>query len=123
MTESQVTEDVSDAGRWRRSAADPVGRWKAGVGGGSGTVLWDRAGLRCGSRVQRTAQDQGNRPATHRRLSHLAVEVLLPRRHLVLPFHPPSCPPQGRPRPRAPPHHCPRAPGLHSLSWPDRNAA
>lgn len=111
MTGSQVTEDVSDAGRQSRSAADPVGRWKAIVAGRSGKKLGDRAGL-----------DQGNRPATHRGLSHLTVEVLLPRRHLVLPFHPPSCPPQGRPRPRAPPHHCPRAPGLHSRSSPDRNS-
>lgn len=39
----------------------------------------------------------GNRPTTHRGLSHLAVEVLLPRRHLVLPFHPPFIPTAGPP--------------------------
>lgn len=32
-----------------------------------------------------------------RGLSHLAVEVLLPRRHLVLPFHPPFIPTAGPP--------------------------
>lgn len=48
---------------------------------------------------------RGRAEGAHRGLSHLAVEVLLPRRHLVLPFHPPSCPPPRRPRPRTPPHH------------------
>lgn len=65
MTGSQVREDVSDAGRRSRSAADPVGRWKAdvregGPGRSYGTVLVSAA-----LRVQSAAQHPGTaRPRT-----------------------------------------------------------
>lgn len=65
MTRSQVREDVSDAGRRSRSAADPVGRWKAdmregGPGRSYGTVMVCAA-----LRVQSAAQHPGTaRPRT-----------------------------------------------------------
>ena len=75
-----------------------------GRGGGTGeTARAARGKGRGGTGGQQAGR--GRAEGAHRGLPHLAVEVLLPRRHLVLPFHPPSCPPPRRPRPRTPPHH------------------
>lgn len=87
--------------RWQRGGRRGAGGdW----GGGTGAEGEDRrAGGRGGGREGRGPQAAGGSPRgrgpAHRGLPHLAVEVLLPRRHLVLPFHPPSCPP---PRHRPP---------------------
>lgn len=93
---------AGDSGGWQARGAETQagtpGRGARGAWGGRGQARGGRRGDE-GRREPKGGSGRGGagggrrRRGAHRGLPHLAVEVLLARRHLVLPVHRPSCPP------------------------------